>query len=140
VVVIAAGTAEDRAAKRPSKVLKQECFATVGEKNEALEGLSGEFGTQSLYLLLKLWDYTWRGGASYELYSPSGCGGYYNIPDLGTSGWDNAAESAEPFCGRTFRLFENPWLDYSAAVRPLDYFVPDLGALNNNVSSLETSN
>lgn len=138
--VLAGGTA-DKVAGRASAVLRRGCFATAQDKDAAVTSWKGASPT-SLYLLMKLYCDADRGGGSEEFYSNVGCGGYYSYDDLGTLGWDNIASSAEPYCGRTFYLYENTYQNRFAqgAVRYMDAYINYLGALNDAVSSWDTAN
>ena len=138
VVVIAPRTAEDRAAHRSSQVKHQGCFATQEEKEAALTAWFGPQRPAATYLLIRFWrDADQGGGPPLELFSETGCDGYYSA-NLADWGWDDIASSAEPHCGRAMRLWENPGLT-GASLYMGSYF-NYLGALNDAVSSWETAN
>lgn len=133
--LLATGTA-DKVTSTPSTVLKQACFTTKAEKEQAVQSWS--LRASSLSLLPRLWVDVDRGGSVQEFYSDSGCGGYYAYYDLTATGFNDVASSAEPYCGRTFYLYEDAYL--GGAVRYMDAYISNLGALNDRVSSWETAN
>lgn len=136
--VIAPLAAEDKANGRMSPIKHQGCFATQGEKEAALAAWFGPQQLESTYLLVRFWiDADAGGGSPLELFSATGCEGYY-AANLGDWGWDNIASSAEPHCGRAIRLWENPSL--TGASLYMGSYLNYLGALNDAVSSWETAN
>jgi len=136
--MIAPLTAEDKANGRLSQVKHQGCFATQGEKEAALTAWFGPQRSAGTYLLIRFWrDADQGGGTPLELFSETGCDGYYSA-NLADWGWDDIASSAEPHCGRAMRLWENPGL--TGASLYMGSYLNYLGALNDAVSSWKTAN
>lgn len=133
--LIAPRTPADVAARRPSPVLKRGCFATLQERDAALEewGRAAGVVPNDLADLFGIWDNSNFGGNSYIWASPSGCGASYQVDDLAAYGWDNRARSAAAYCGRTAWLYRDTYEQGPSL--PISGGQGDLGSLDDQASS-----